>query len=192
RGSVDERRATDAEDAGSTPVVGSTIARGLGPRGGGGARTPEQRSGRRGAWPSLPALEAGDRWFKSTRPDHLTRRKRRCADPRRPGGFRCTSERKARRVQRPLPAYPPRQAFKRTMKSYLGWRAPLPMRKSTNPPNSCRREARLPIPNSSCSRNRAGSIAYLSWFLENSPNLIATAAVPAFRPAAWPGDPPTI
>jgi hypothetical protein len=28
-------------------------------------------SGCRGAWPSLPALEAGDRWFESTRPDQF-------------------------------------------------------------------------------------------------------------------------
>src|SRR5262249_18229277 len=31
-----------------------------------------QSSACRGAWPSLPALEAGDRWFKSTCADHYT------------------------------------------------------------------------------------------------------------------------
>ena len=33
----------------------------------------------RGAWSSLPALEAGDRWFKSIHADHYTRRTNRSA-----------------------------------------------------------------------------------------------------------------
>jgi hypothetical protein len=41
--------------------------------GGGGSSPPVRAnsSGCRGAWPSLPALEAGDRWFESTRPDQF-------------------------------------------------------------------------------------------------------------------------
>lgn len=35
-------------------------------------RTPTPETGRRGVWPSPPALEAGDRWFESSRPDHHT------------------------------------------------------------------------------------------------------------------------
>ena len=38
-----------------------------------------QSSACRGAWSSLPALEAGDRWFKSTHADHYTRRTNRSA-----------------------------------------------------------------------------------------------------------------
>src|SRR5580704_8362220 len=41
--------------------------------GGGGSSPPVRAnsSGCRGAWPSLPALEAGDRWFESTHPDQF-------------------------------------------------------------------------------------------------------------------------
>jgi hypothetical protein len=38
-----------------------------------------QSSACRGAWSSLPALEAGDRWFKSIHADHYTRRRNRSA-----------------------------------------------------------------------------------------------------------------
>ena len=41
--------------------------------GGGGSSPPVRASSSacRGAWPSLPALEAGDRWFESTHPDQF-------------------------------------------------------------------------------------------------------------------------
>ena len=46
-----ERLPTKQEDAGSNPAARSI-------------------SGRRGVWPSPPDLDSGDRWFKSSRPDH--------------------------------------------------------------------------------------------------------------------------
>jgi hypothetical protein len=70
------------------------------------------------------------------------------------------------------------------------WRAPLPRRKSTNPPaNSSGREMRLPISN--CSRNRPRPTKYLPLSLDNRPSLIAV--VMALMPsrlgrAACPGD----
>jgi Lecithin retinol acyltransferase len=42
-------------------------------RGGSSPPVRANSSGCRGAWPSLPTLEAGDRWFESTHPDQFAR-----------------------------------------------------------------------------------------------------------------------
>src|SRR5262249_22632708 len=72
---------------------------------------------------------------------------------------------------------------------HRGWRAPLPRRKSTNPPgNSCDREVTLHTSN--CSRNRAGPIVPpLS--SANRPTLIAAVMailVRRLRRAACPSE----
>jgi hypothetical protein len=64
----DERHPATVKDAGSSPAVNANIARAAGSSPGvaNGADTACRE-----AWPFLPALEAGDRWFESTHADQL-------------------------------------------------------------------------------------------------------------------------
>src|SRR5262249_35079781 len=70
----------------------------------------------------------------------------------------------------------PAATSRRERRYHRGWRAPLPRRKSTNPPtNSCDRRATFPLWN--CSRNRAEPTKYLPLSLGNRPTLMAVMAL---------------